>query len=480
MENEIREELSELKEIDRDMYEYILRDKIEFNKLKVLKRGFEQTVKRYIARSIGSNGNGSNGYLLKIIEEYKKRVSPKEFIQRINIPSGTRKILFMTSQPTFNIVRQSNYLRKEGYETFLLMDGNLSLINFYEKYFDLVYVFDSIYSLHYILKEAEPYLIHVQGTTRNANYFGALAKLFSKSKVVFNFYDIPSTTITEDEIAFAGSMVGGEEVIKLDLFSEKYACEKCDGLIFGYSEKVGEILKGRHSISSPVLEFNSYPCDEFIREANSKYSDRDDKIHLVYGGNVAPSRAPEEYFGDCQFHGLIDQLTGQGLYFDIHILYTNFRKFKQDYGDYLLKSEKNLLFNFKQGMILEDATKEFSKYDFGLMIYHFNKGGFDKGTCIMNEHIPMRLADKFFTYLEAGLPMIISEELHYTAEIVNKYDMGIVVSQSDFGNLSEIISRHDREKLITNVKKAREELSMKNHIGRLIEFYELVANNGRK
>lgn len=477
---EIKERLSELKGIDNDMYEYLLNKKVEFNKFKVVKRIFEQTVKRYLARIIGFQKVTIKEYLMKFMEEYQKRLTPEELINNINSPSQTRKILYVTCQPTFNIVRQSIYLRKKGYETILLMERNLSLIDFYEKYFDLVYVFNSIYTLYYILKKAKPYLIHVQGTTRNANHFGILAKLFSKSKVVFNFYDIPSTTITKNDIVSAGRLIGGEEVIKLDFFSERFACERCDGLIFGYTEKVGEILKSRYHIRGHMLEFNSYPCDKFITEENNKYSNRDGKIHLVYGGNVAPSRLPEKYFGDCQFRSLIDNLTRQGIYFDIYILDISFRRIKRDYGDYMLMSEKTPFFNFKRGMILENATKEFSKYDFGVMIYHFYKGTFHRGVRIMEEHIPMRLADKFFTYMEAGLPIIISEELQYGARLVKEYEMGIVVSQSDLDNLSEIINSYDREKLKANVKRAREELSMKKHIGRLIDFYGQVVGNNKR
>lgn len=476
-EKEIKERLSELEEIDRDMYEYLLNEKIEFNKFKVLKRTFGGTVKRYLTRIVGFQNVPVKEYLMKFMEEYQKRVTVNDLISRINIPSHKKKILHVTSSPTFNIVRQSIYLRRNGYETILLMERNLSLTNFYEKYFDLVFVFNSIYILYYILKKAKPYLVHIQGTTRNANHFGILAKFFSESKTIFNFYDIPSTTITEDEITFAGSLVGGKEVIELDLFSERFACERCDGLIFGYTAKAGEILKSRYSINGPMLEFNSYPCDEFISEKGDKYSDRDGKIHLVYGGNVALSRLPEQYFGDCQFHSLIDKLTRQGIYFDIFILDASLRRIKRDYGDYLLMSEENPFFNFKQGMILENATKEFSKYDFGMMVYDFYKGTFHKGTCIMEEHIPMRLADKFFTYLEAGLPILISEELKYGAMLVKEHEMGIVVSHKDLDNLSEIIKSYDREKLRANVKRAREELSMKKQIGRLIDFYEQVVGN---
>ncbi len=476
-EKEIKGKLSELKEIDRDMYEYILNEKIKFNKFKVLKRTFEQTVKRYLTRIAGFQNVPLKEYLTKFIEEYQKRLTIKDLINRINNPSHKKKILYVTSSPTFNMVRQSIYLRKNGYETILLMERNLSLTSFYEKYFDVVFVFSSIYTLYYILKKAKPYLVHVQGTTRNANHFGILAKFFSKSKTVFNFYDIPSTTITEDEIATAGSLVGGEKVIGLDFFSERFACEKCDGLIFGYSTEVRERLKSRYSINIPMLEFHSYPCDEFISEGCDKYSDKDGKVHLVYGGNVAPSRLPEQYFGDCQFHSLIDKITRQGIHFDIFVMDASLRRIKRAYGDYLLMSEENPLFRFKRGKPLDEVTKEFSRYDFGMMVYDFYKGTFHKGTRIMEEHIPMRLADKFFTYLEAGLPILISEELRYGAMIVKEYEMGIVVSQKDLDNLSGIIKSYDREKLKANVKRAREELSMKRQIGRLIDFYEQVVGN---
>lgn len=483
LEKEIKERLSELKEIDREMYDYLLNKKIEFNKFKIFKKSIEQTAKRYLLRVAGFEKVTIKEYPSKFIEEYQKRLTVKELINKINRISHKKVILYLASAPTFNIIRQSIHLRKAGYETILLMEKSLSLLNLAEKYFDVVYVFNSIYSLSFILKEARPYLIHVQGTTRNANHFGILAKLLSRSKVVFNFYDIPSTTIAKEDIISAGKEVvsaggagGSIEEIELDFFSERFACEMCDGLVFGYSSEVVDILKGRCRINSPMLEFNSYPCDEFISAEIGKHSDKDGKIHIVYGGGVAPSHMPEKYFGDTKFHGLIDKITRQGIYFNIYILTASQTLIKRDYGDYLLISEKNQYFKFMKGMPLHESTREFSKYDFGAMIYPFVSETLYWGTN-MKEHIPMRLADKFFTYLESGLPIIISEELHYGARLVKEYEMGIVVSQKDFDKLSEIINGYDREKLKANVKRAREELSMKRNIGRLIEFYEQVVGN---
>lgn len=470
LEKEIKEKLSELKEIDKDVYEYLLNKKIEFSKVKVLKRTVEQTVKRYLARIMGYQKVAIKEYPIKFIEEYKKRISANELVNAINGPSPKKTILYITSAPTYNLVRQSIYLRKEGYQTILLMETNLSFISFLEKYFDVVYVCNSIYELSYILKEAKPYVVHVQGATPSSNHFGILAKLFSKSKVVFNFNDIPSTAIAQEDI----ESLWNKEDVKLDFFSEKFACERCDGLIFGYSAEAGDRLKGRYFISSPILEFHSYPCDEFMSEGGSKYSDQDGRIHIVQGGQVAPSSVPEKFKRDGMYHNLIEILTGQGIYFDI---YVTARKIKRNYDDYVLMSKKNPLFRFNGGMLLDQATKEFSKYDFGsILIYYDDKEEINyKSKVFIEEHRGMRLVDRFFTYLEAGLPILISDDYLYGAKLVKEYGIGIVVGRKDFGNLSEIINSYDREKLIANVKRARQELSMKIHIGRLIDFYGQVV-----
>lgn len=472
LEKEIKGKLSELKKIDKDMYEYLLNKKIMFNKFKVLKRTLEQTIKRYLARIMGYQNAAIKEYPNKFIEEYKKRMSVNELINAINAPSPQKKILYVTSAPMYNLVRQSIYLRKEGYQTILLMETSISFIDFLEKYFDIVYVFNSIHELSYILKEARPYVVHVQGATPSSNHFGILAKLFSKSKVIFNFNDIPSTAIAKEDI----ESLWNKEDVKLDFFSEKFACERCDGLIFSYSTEVEERLKSRYSINSPMLEFHSYPCDEFMSEDIGKYSDRDNKIHIVQGGQVAPSHLPEKFSREARYHDLIETLTGQGIYFDI---YVPARKIKRDYGDYIRLSAENPLFGFHEGLLLDQATKEFSKYDFGsfLMTYDNQEEMIYKRRVFIEEHKGMKLPDRFFTYLEAGLPVLIRDDFLYGARLVKEYGIGIAVGRNELNNLVEVINSYDREELRANVKRARQELSMKRNIVRLIAFYGQVVES---
>lgn len=447
---EIKERLSVLKEFDNNIYEYLM-NKIEFNKLRRLKKMIKYIIKMCLVR---------------LIRGYKNKMSIKGFISYINLYSNKKKILYITPVPTANLVRQSIHLRKTGeFETILLTE-NPWLGDFTEKYFDTVYIYDSNYTLVNILKDVKPYLIHILATIFNTEYFAILTKLLSKSPVITEFYDIASLMASKKDTY----EIWNKQTVELGLFSEKFACEKCDGLIFGYSISAINILRNRYDIKAPILEFHSYICKEFINDNNKKHSDMDDKIHIVHGGMVIPSNLPGKNFGDTQYHHLVETITKQEIYFDIYLTpHYNFFKTKHLFSDYIFLAKTNPLFNFKRGLPLDKVPKEFSKYDFGAMISFLDRGGG------LAEHIQTRLATKFFTYLEAGLPIIVSEEFQYPARLVKEYEIGIVVSQKDLDNLSKIIKSYDIEKLRANVKKAQKDLSMERHIGRLINFYQEVA-----
>ena len=98
LKKEIKKKLSELKEIDKDMYEYLLNKKIKFNKFKVLKRTIEQTIKRYMARVVGYQNAKIKEYPIKFIEEYKKRMTAKEIIDHINRPSPKKKYYMLQAR----------------------------------------------------------------------------------------------------------------------------------------------------------------------------------------------------------------------------------------------------------------------------------------------------------------------------------------------------------------------------------------------
>ena len=433
----------------------LLLQRTEVERSQRRRKVFRQVIRRCLARGIS---------------DLWTRLSLDGLIADIKRPSFRRKVLFLCILPTFNMVRESIFLRRRGFETILLTE-NPWMASFNEPYFDHVHVYDSRYDVARVLRDTVPYVVHVQGAMCISDYYGVLAKLLSRSPVVVEFFDVAGLSLSlVDAIELFGPVDA-----KLGFFAEEFVCKHADGIIVGYSSTALEILKTRYSVKVPMLEFHAYACEEFSHDSHARYSERDGQIHLVYGGNVARSTLPARLFGDVQFHGLIEKVTRQGIHLAFYSspLLSRLRT-RQFLSDYFTLARENPRFRFHAGIPLDQATREFGKYDFGAMIYLFDRGTFQ------SEHNQGRLPGKFFTYLEAGLPLVVSEELAYVAEHVRKYDIGVVVSQRDLGSLAEILSRCDMDRLRHNVQMARRELSMEQHIGRLVSFYETVAGSKRR
>lgn len=451
MSDTILEKFSTIKERNSEVYDILIQDKLEFDHLTRFKKGVKQLVRRY---KVGG---------LKAIFN---KPSFEQIIKRTNFPSSKKKIVYITITPSFNLLRQSMYIRKNGsYETILLMESPW-LLKLVEKHFDDVYIYDTYYELAKILIRLKPCLIHVQGSMLGADFLCIFAKLLSETKIVFEFFDVPSLCVNKE-----GSIsVWGKKNTELGFFAEQYACENADGIILGYSSEAVDILKKRYNIKAPVLEFHTYICNEFVsNKQDTEYSQKDGKIHLVYGGNVASSNLTKKVFADVQFHELIKEITKQGFYFDIYASpHVSPIKFEQVYADYIAISRQNNLFRFNKGFLPDKAANEFSMYDFGMMVYLFNQGTF------LIESLNTRLPGKFFLYLEAGIPILVSKELRYVSKLVREYEIGIVVSQEDIYNLSKIIRTYDYKKLRNNVMDARMMFSMETHIEKLLGFYEEI------
>lgn len=443
---EMKHQLSKAGETNPQLYHF-LKEKIEFGKYHRYKKTIKQLIRKIIAMGIG-------GYL--------NSLSRRGIINKINSPSHKKKVLFITGL-TFNSVGMSIYLRKTGeFETILLTE-NPWLVGFFRQYFDAVYVYNSYFEVIRILIETKPYRVHVHGSL-HYYFLGVLACCFSHTGTIAGFIDPPS---------FEPSANNPEELRKkpkdtqMDCFSEEFLFKKADGVVLTMNTLVaGEKLQLRYNSKVPTLEFPTYVCDEFFEE-EEKYSRKDGGTYLVYGGIVAPSHHPREIYGAAQFLDLAKNFIHQGFCFHIYLSpHFSPMQIKTLYADYVQFAADSPGFKFQYGVPLDRATKAFSRYDFAVMIHK------TKGTKMNAFHFNTCIPTKFFTYLSAGLPVIINKEFGYIVSVVKKYEIGIVIDQDEIDALAEIIKRYDYEKLKANVKRAREELSMKKHIDRLIDFYE--------
>lgn len=109
-----------------------------------------------------------------------------------------------------------------------------------------------------------------------------------------------------------------------------------------------------------------------------------------------------------------------------------------------------------------ELVKEISEYCYGIHLDFFS----DK---VSDEFIKTTTGNKVFTYLEAGLPVIINEEMKFMAEFVRINKCGVVIKEKDISNLRKILEKQNYEELLENVEKTRQKFKMSNQIKNLIK-----------
>ncbi len=81
------------------------------------------------------------------------------------------------------------------------------------------------------------------------------------------------------------------------------------------------------------------------------------------------------------------------------------------------------------------------------------------------------MGTKTFTYLEAGLPIIVNSETKYSDELIKKNKIGISLSSKELNKICNYINRIDYSELKRNVKKFKEKNCLFIKGKKLASFY---------
>ncbi len=303
--------------------------------------------------------------------------------------------------------------------------------------------------------EKEAYLFHV---VTEPNEIPELVMKNTKKPVVYDVYD------------FTGLRFGVGELKKDEKERERFCLEKADGISMKFPEWILNYYRELgYKINCPVLTFIDYCLPEFFdyQEKNLKNKD----IHLVYTGVISPTSANPAYNGNNQHIETIKRIIAQNIYFHLYIP-PWYRENKEDYADYFQLSKSNKYFQIHKSRHQPDLQKEISRYHFGCILNDFSK---TKHTKLFEE---TSFGNKFSTYLEAGLPVIVNENLKLNAEYVENYEVGFKINLNNLSELSRKIKEADYQNLKNNVKKVREKsLNAYNNINKLTDFYQKVITN---
>lgn len=171
------------------------------------------------------------------------------------------------------------------------------------------------------------------------------------------------------------------------------------------------------------------------------------KISLVYCGGLYGQKEKSFTHGFDDFSILYDSLIENDL--SIH-LYPNPQQFPIHYQSIMELSQENKNIFLYKSVPNDLLVEEISKYDFGI-IPHYKTNE----STISEEKLMFASSNKFMNFLEAGIPIIVTNEMKFMAWIVKRYQIGIVVDKTEFNNLRNVISSYDYSLLCDNVYKTR-------------------------
>ncbi len=399
-------------------------------------------------------------FIYKLKTEYLKAtklstpVAARIRRQRNSVPiqDGRREILFLSLNPRVDMAKKADALARTGrYRVIMLCSEKTAGVvgGFFHQFFDEVITYSDLIELVCFLLALDPDVIVARPKVT------APAIIFGNAPVVYNSYDIYSFTRPK------------EYADPFEMEGEQFRFENADAIIHkGQEDEIDLCLRPRYDINAPVLHF--HPCcwkRYFVPQNLPRLSQMDGELHIVYTGLVEPPSTDKRLNGEVHFLDTARLITAQGLHF--HIYYSPQLGRSDDYyREYFELAEQNDRFHFHSGLGYEELCSEIARYDYGWNVLDY------RYTVMPELWHKMVSTNKIFTYLEAGLPMIVGSKNEYIASFVQKQGIGIDMDWYDLQSLSERLGDVDYDRLKANVFRAREGFSIDNHIHKLEGLFE--------
>jgi hypothetical protein len=388
---------------------------------------------------------------------YQSGIKPLD--KNFSFPSGLTVYYLGENLPP-RIARMVKWLKRE-YKINAILICHINGFNamYSNESFDNVILFRNKWHLLRVLRELpKPNLIHAFGPK---SFYPDTARVYmSGTKFIYDMQDVLA-------IYFG---LG----VDIKWYQEEFPHERnclalSDGIVSHGLEpipagKLYKIGKKNKRLFFPLL------CDDDVFCDNRKEL-TPDNISIVYAGEIQGANRDKKQFGNVQFFDLIETFSAQKIHFHVYAAPGSFKMFESEYREI---EKRNPYFHLETPVKQSDLPKALSQFHFGIIPF------FTSNTALLHEKNYYSTALKLFNFIEAGIPVLVSEEIHFQNWIARRYKAGINIQKSDLGHLREIIEKIDYKAMAADLIKEREKLSLKKNIGRLYDFYQKVIDNKNK
>ncbi len=411
---------------------------------------------------------GSHVHLLERHDRRLLETAFSDFSATVNGAAGEgRCVLFVAQTPYFVILREAMYLRRNGYRVFLVSVWALPehLQDLFEENFDAIAnTFGSFRVLKRLLGELRPDIFHVQCWM----WFYLIGRMVlenkGEAKVVCEFYDITSFYAKREDLCRHWSSTA----VDFDFAMENYILARADAVITRFQDGFVEEWMNGHGEATKHLRMLPYPCREFTTYGAGKLSDGDGVVRLVYAGNIVPQTDsyPAELYPTRNMHIALRSMLEQGLAIDLlGVPYDDhdavgFEVYKALAGEFPR-------FRMMDGIPPDRLAETLCQYDYAINLFHVDMKVLRISEACMRAAMPAKL----FSYLEAGLPILVHSEYENMAGFIASNGFGLAVHTSEIGGIAARLKDFDYEGAVAKIKAYNVEHGMDRKIGRLIALY---------
>lgn len=381
-----------------------------------------------------------------------------------------KQIVFVDYAPNIMNLKIAQSLKnKGGYETVLISFSEIDR-ELYNKAFDKIMILDVKHKINFknlitifkkiksprggeFVKEVKalnPYLFQITGPDLFTTWIMFITK--NRPKIYFA-YDIWAFYGKRFSLKNLGIKEFAQRTV------EKICFKKADGILHkGPDYEIGLL---DYKIDVPSLAVLPGCLDKLCLINKNKKQNKE--LHLVYAGG--PLRSNDRR---AHFTKIIEKITSQNIHFHTFGKCVD----KRDKILFVEEAKRNKYYHFHNNKRVDELNKEISKYDYGI------SPDFYDPSIINPLHPKVSVANKVFNYIEAGIPIIISEDSEYMSDIVKGKGIGFVINYNDLENIKDKIKNQNYEKFVKNVLKTQKKFSWSGQFLKELEnFYKKIASN---
>jgi len=377
-------------------------------------------------------------------------------------------------------MRGDRKIMNDGVIAELAYDSRLVMVNLdmgrdkterqdlYEIYYDCQ---RSVYHLLNAIQALKPDVIYIHDQIESLYFLPRLIlQCMPGATVVWEPYDLLKLMIEDYAILGIDKALTANEIEFLR-DNERFALENSAGVVY---KEVGSLAESVYQQSRvlPSLHFNQYLESHLISHHEIIF---ESPYKLVYAGTIDPSRAEDVFTGDNYLLGEFELLLSQGLSLDVFLTcekqvipvqYQAYQELEELYPDFKIHARSPL----------DELIRKLSgKFHFGIQI-----GRCDKQMLEVNQRrYSSTFSAKLWSYIFAGLPIIVNEELQGMAEFVSRYDIGLTVSCYRHEDVALLLSKVTPERyaeMVVNVRELAEASCAEKMSSEMVDFLVNIYN----